>query len=354
MNPEVPATIEEVYPRYSHHLLTALAQDYHDQLDGFLARTNRHGWRLGEMFLHERPALEFGPEDVVVSCSLFFKSANFARRECHPQRDESGQILPSEIYKKPHPVFAGTPREPKSFFECYVKPLLEGAWSSCKVVVFLASDLLCLQGILQGSGIHVVVMRHAGIAHNPGAMWRYLALNFPCRAIYFADTDRKVEKRRVHCLLDILDAHPHISLVRPLQNTGGLGQLALILGNDFLVRASHVDFDAAKSMLGYLVLNILTEDRPASFVHENRHDRPYFTPRLDEPGYVGSRPTERVPRKCFPYYGFDEQWLKETVYYHFSNGRMATLMHNRRPDDHLQNLDVKHQEARGNLLLPGA
>ena len=300
MNLQAAATIAEVYPRYSQGLLRALAEDYHDQLDSFLAATHRATYRLGEMFAHERAAFSVGPDDVVGSCSLFFKPAGFARRDSQPQRDDGGQILPSEVYKVPHPAFVGTPREPKSFFENYVRPLLERAWPSCKVVVFLASDLLCLQGVLQASGINVVVMKHPGIAHNPGAMWRYLALNFNCKAVYVTDTDQVVPLARIKRYLGILEQSPKTALVRQLQATGKSGQeMALILGGSFMVRPALVEFNVAQSMLGYVILNILTEDRPGTFVHEHRQGRPYFAPRLAEENYAGPKPNKRVPRKCF-------------------------------------------------------
>lgn len=344
-------TITDIYPRYSQQLLRTVLADYEETAAAHLRRTGREHYQLGDMFAHEPLEFEVRPEDLVVSGSLFFKACTFARRDAHPVRDATGQIPLEDLHRVPHPAFAGSRREVSSFFDNYVRPLLEARCKPCKCVIFLASDLRCLKPVLEGHGIHVVMMRHSSLAHNPGAMWRYLGFNFNCRAVYFTDTDREFSLARLERLLTLLEQHPRTALARPLQTTGGGGQMALILGNNFMVKPSRVDFDAVQSMLGYIVLNVLTEDRLTVFSHEPSHGRSAPISRLREAGYAGPRPEERVPLKCFPYYCFDEQWLKEVVYYHFSNGRMATQVQHQNPEDLIQSLDLLHQQENGNQLV---
>ncbi|MBE2284526.1 MAG: hypothetical protein IAE77_13805 [Prosthecobacter sp.] len=346
-----PTSITDVYPCYSQRLLRVLLADYEKLISEYLNRTNRGHYRLSEMFEFEPLEFVILPEDVIISGSLFFKGCNYAKRDAHPIQDASGQIPLDELYKIPHPAFAGSKREPFSFFDNYVKPIIKGRWEPYKCVIFLAADLRCLKPILENRGIKVVMMRHSSLAHSPGAMWRYLAFNFQCRAVYFADTDREFEIRRVNHLLKLLEQEPKTALARPLQSTGSGGQMALILGNNFMAKPASVDFDAAESMLGYIVLNILAEDRPTNFVYENRHDRKPAIPRVLEQEYEGPMPSERVPLKCFPYYCFDEQWLKEVVYYHFSNGRIATQVQRHDPNDLIQSLDLSYQQENGNHLV---
>lgn len=346
-----PTKIRDVYPRYSMRMLRTFLEDYKDDVTAYLHSTNRAHYLFPDMFVHEPINFVIYPKDVVISASLFFKGCSFNKRNDNPLRDSTGQIPMSELEKVCHPIFHGTNRETKSFMDNYVWPLVRGERKHCKCVVFLASDLLCLKPILADHGINVIVMKHPSVAQSPGVMWRFLAFNFKCRAIYIADSDRVFEIGRVNRLLKILEENPQVALSRPLQSTGPGGQMALILGNDFMVNPLHVDFDAAENMLGYIALNILSEDRPVNFTHENLHGRKYFTPRTSSPEFYGPNPGERVPFKCFPYYGFDESWLKEVIYYHFSNGRIATYMQRHDSADLIQRLDLQYQEENGNILI---
>ncbi len=351
MNNSSHITISDVYPRYSTQLLSIFLKDYAADVTSYLNSTNRAHYDFINMFAHESLNFDIYPEDIIISASLFFKGCSFNKRNEHPLRDSSGQIPMSEIEKISHPVFQGTNRESNSFLDNYVWPLLRGDRKPFKTVVFLAYDLLCLKPILINHGINVIVMKHSSFAQSPGVMWRFLAFNFKCRAVYIADSDRKFEANRVQRLFKLLEENPQVALSRPLQSTGPGGQMALILGNDFMVNPLNVDFDVVENMLGYIALNILSEDRPVNFAHENLHGRKYSPSRSVNSEYCGPNPGERVPFKCFPYYGFDESWLKEVIYYHFSNGRIATLMQRYDSSDLIQSLDLQHQRENGNLLI---
>lgn len=342
-------SIKDVFPRYSVAFLSLFYDEYHQSISEYLGRTRRGEYRLEGMFEHD-PLPAFSRSDDVVCASLFFKPSIFPNLGKNPLLDEWGQIPESELHRVGHPSFGDGRRSGSTFHATFVEPLLKADFSGFRPVLFLASDLACLKEELKAVGIEVVMMHHASVGHSPGAMWRYLSFNFPARSAYILDTDRPFDGARARALLDLLDADPATTLARRLQHTGNGGSMALILGNDFAVANESVDFCVKKNMLGYIALNIALENRAANFVFEPRHERVDGRSRCDDADYTGPRPGERVPRKCFPFYGFDEEWLKDVIYYHFSNGRMGTLVGNYNRDDVLQSLDLKYQLENGNLV----
>lgn len=78
----------------------------------------------------------------------------------------------------------------------YVQPLLDGAVLLKKarpeVVfrVYLAADLEFLVSDLVEVGCEVMLMESSSISHNPGAMWRFLALEESDRWVTITDSDR--------------------------------------------------------------------------------------------------------------------------------------------------------------------
>jgi len=81
----------------------------------------------------------------------------------------------------------------------YVQPLLDGAAalkiSRPEVVfrVYLAADLEFLVEDLVAAGCEVFLMRSSSLRHNPGALWRFLALGEEGRWITVTDSDRAPE-----------------------------------------------------------------------------------------------------------------------------------------------------------------
>jgi len=341
--------IEDVYPKYSNELLSLFQDEYLDAVDRYLGSTHREDYEIKSMFDHDPlPDIEEG--DDVICASLFFKPSSFRNRAHPPERDENGLILPSELDRAGHPAFGNSKRSQSTFYKAYVSPLLRSDFSGFRPILFLARDLACLRPTLEEAGIEVVMMHHSSIAHSPGAMWRYLGFNFPARTTYFLDTDRVFNRKRALAVIEILEADPRTVLARRLQRTYSTGQNPLILGNDFVVANAGIDFGVKESMLGYIAMHFALENRVTNFTFEPRHGRDEGRPRSSDPGYAGPRPRERVPKKCFPYYCFDEQWLKEVVYHHFSDGRMGTLVKNHDRDDLFQSLDLRHQLENGNLV----
>lgn len=81
-------------------------------------------------------------------------------------------------------------------WETYVRPLLSNAeWLKERRVdvvirVYLAKDLEFLLGDLVEAGCEVYLMRSSSISHNPGAMWRFLALEDSSCPVTVTDSDR--------------------------------------------------------------------------------------------------------------------------------------------------------------------
>ena len=121
----------------------------------------------------------------IVSASLFWKPAGSGEPE-YP-------ALTLEILKDPgaHGI---VPRFPP--WEHYVLPLLNGAKSLREerpdVVfrVYLANDLAFLAGELVEAGCEVMIMKSNSLRHNPGAMWRFLAMEEDGVLVTITDSDR--------------------------------------------------------------------------------------------------------------------------------------------------------------------
>ncbi|WP_029190175.1 hypothetical protein [Verrucomicrobium spinosum] len=347
-----------IYPRYSKNLLEVMVDDYLDDVEAYLARTGRAEYRLRKSFQMENlqgDELSRMRNRKVCCMSLFFKPAKQEQIKNSPQRSSSGEIIEEELHKVRHPAFQGSPRYESSFWSSYLEKILNSDFADWVPVAFLARDLGFLRDSLKERGWIVVQMRHDSVAHNPGAMWRYLGFNFDARCCYFQDTDRSFSSARADRMANLLTLSPRVALARPLQWSNH-GEMSVILGNDFAVNPSQVPFDSAKMMLGYILLSILHEDRLNNFCFEPVRKRnlekvaPLSARHLRE--HFGPLHHERVGGKCYPYYTFDEQWLKEFVYYQMTEGRMATLLLDRvKEGDEVQAADIAFQREHGNLLV---
>ncbi len=359
MNEELKR-IQDAYAPCTRRLLNVMLDEYLGEAVAYLARTGRAHYRLAESFAMQPMSQEDRARIAgrkVACMSLYFKGATFPRRNDHPRRDASGQIPMEELTRVHHPAWEGTPRFERTFMENFVNKVLGSNFGDWVPLVFLAEDLAVLEPVFRAKGWVVVRMRHSSVSCCPGSMWRYLSFNLGCRYAYIQDTDRDFNLKMAERLIPPMEEDAKAAVARPLQWSSPSGEVNLILGNDFLVRPSAVEFDVARMMLGYTVLNILHEDRINNFAHEplrNRDDcRVEPLSRRAKRDWFGPHPHERVPHKCYPFYGFDEAWLREFVYYHFSDGRMVTFLQGREnPADIVQSLDIAHQKAGGNCLVP--
>jgi hypothetical protein len=121
----------------------------------------------------------------IVSVSLFWKNIRSAQ---------------PEILIKDRAWFMSAGRRKLLRFEpwsYYVKPLLEGAYAlqaagreDVAFRVYLAADLEFLIPDLVEAGCEVRLMKSNSIRHNPGAMWRFLALAETDKLITIVGADR--------------------------------------------------------------------------------------------------------------------------------------------------------------------
>lgn len=122
----------------------------------------------------------------VIACSLFWKHAWLAHGDFPvPTRELMKTAAKNDLMKRG--------LEPWSH---YVLPLLRGAAAmrlsrpDIAFRVYLAQDLSFLIPDLLEVGCEIFVMEHNSLSHNPGAMWRMLALEESDRLVTITDSDR--------------------------------------------------------------------------------------------------------------------------------------------------------------------
>lgn len=129
--------------------------------------------------LNERPEAKH-----VVAVSLFWKQVNAADGEL--------PHLTREIFINARELGLVKRYEP---WPHYVQPILDGAEiirnerPDLVIRVYLAADLEFLEPDLVQAGCEVWLMRHSSIHQNPGAMWRFLALEEADRLVTIIDSD---------------------------------------------------------------------------------------------------------------------------------------------------------------------
>lgn len=126
------------------------------------------------------------PEHVV-STSLFWKNA---KQGSSPLPVPTKELMVNALEKGLVERFAPWPH--------YVEPVLQAAAMlsmtnpEAVIRVYLAADLEFVIPELIAAGCEVALMRHSSISHNPGAMWRYLALE-DRKLVTVIDADRALE-----------------------------------------------------------------------------------------------------------------------------------------------------------------
>jgi len=125
------------------------------------------------------------PANHIVATSLFWKKADITEGELPPITRELMMNAAQEGLISRFPPW-----------DHYVQPLLDGAIYLKEVRpdvvfrVYLAADLEFLVEDLVGAGCEVKLMRSSSIRHNPGALWRFLALEEKDRWVTVTDSDR--------------------------------------------------------------------------------------------------------------------------------------------------------------------
>ena len=123
----------------------------------------------------------------VVSTSLFWKNA---REDSPPLPEPTRELMVNAAEEGLAERFAP--------WQHYIEPVLQAAemlsMTNPEAVfrVYLAADLAFLVPELTDAGCEIALMRHSSLAHNPGAMWRYLALE-ERKLVTVIDADRALE-----------------------------------------------------------------------------------------------------------------------------------------------------------------
>lgn len=221
-------------------------------------------------------------------------------------------------------------------WEHYVEPLLKGAVllreARPEVVlrVYLAADLEFLIEDLVAAGCEVFLMKSASIRHNPGALWRFLALEAADEWVTVIDADRGV---------DI------VSDVERSEQTmaAGLGMWRIPYFFDGDRHRHHTGY--------YRPINACQfgarggqpmEALIKAFIWHNRRGTMRTTWR--EPGETrdGKKPRE-MATTTWPSYGFDEWFLLAVMYPRWAFEGVLTFFHWRFPElSFCHTLDVEY------------
>jgi hypothetical protein len=354
---EIVQDIFEYLPHYPETLLRGFAQ-MSPQVNRYLRRTKRGYWNANQFFQVKEILGPPQQTNRLISCSLFKAPLDFERMSAQSGFDYDAEISINSLKKEMCSASIGR-KQGKSFFEAYVEPFLMNLPPDWDIRVYLAPNMPELAEVLVENGVQVYVMASPSVSHSPGSCWRYLACDDKAYDfVYLQDTDRpfrpaSVEQQRV------LESHPCGSFARVLQRTSEQGHIALILGNNFTVRPnapkSIFGQDWENAMRGYTNMSILRELTYDNFPGEaGRYQLP-VVPALNERlnrQVVWPNKEERRHGAWFPFYPFDEQFLKECVYARVTKqGAMITFADKQNLSDDLQQADLRAQNRFGNMVI---
>jgi len=222
----------------------------------------------------------------------------------------------------------------ESWMDCYLMPLLNSigdhmnGWGRR---IYLANDLQCLIPMLKQSGFEILLMNHDSINHNPGALWRLMAIDEKeFSRIFTSDTDGTLAEdsgawKAVLKQEQILDRHKELAMVRPGRPGSPGGVLYPICGGITMSNPQNIDFNAKQTLKGFMNFCILHEHSMRSLASE-----------VAPLHYEGRVFTETAGQHCsparisglhFPNYGFDEGYLRNFVYFHLTDRkRLGTVV----------------------------
>jgi hypothetical protein len=119
--------------------------------------------------------------------SLFWKNSNLSEPDVPKMTREMLRTMPQNTMLRFSP------------WEHYIQPLLDAAAHlknkrpEVAIRIYLAADLSFLIPDFTALGCEICLMKSSSIRHNPGAMWRFLALEEKGRLVTFADADRAMQ-----------------------------------------------------------------------------------------------------------------------------------------------------------------
>ncbi len=217
----------------------------------------------------------------------------------------------------------------------YVKPLLKGAVLLRKarpevvLRVYLAADLEFLVEDLVAVGCEVFLMKSASIRHNPGAMWRFLALEAADEWITVIDADRGDD-----ILSDVERSEQAMA--------AGLGLWRVPYFFDGHRHKHHVGFYRPINACQFGARGGQPMERlMKAFIWHNRRGTMRTT--WQEPGGHGDRNPHAIAAATWPSYGFDEWFLLAVMYPRWAFEGVLTFFHWSLPElDFCHTLDVEY------------
>ncbi len=188
----------------------------------------------------------------------------------------------------------------------YVKPLLEAAKLVAKerkdasFRVYLASDMEFLVADLVKVGCEVRLMNSPSISHNPGALWRFLALEDKSTMVTFTDSDRAPD---ILADLDRTDTMARSGL--------GMWRVPWLPDEPLLARGADKQSVTYRPILGCQFGSV--SPLPARLLMEALHwnTTKGLIETICHPAGCGPR---EIYGTRWPDYGFDEWFLQAAVY----------------------------------------
>jgi hypothetical protein len=257
--------------------------------------------------------------DKLISTSLFYKDGSFPQKAVRNiKNSESDCFKIEDLHIKD--LTPKLKRHNKTFFEMYVNNFFHNSlldknrdWD---FRVYLANDLQCLIPFFKELNVEIVLMEHNSDYHNPGAMWRYLAMTPSIsnhETVFIRETDNRILANSIlyKTLLEQLKRE-EVIMSRCLQKKVN-DDMSLISGGHFAFNPYKLDIDAEKIMTGYIFTNI-----------QNNILR------------TGK----------YPNYGFDENFLKHVIYWLVTRkSGMATIVPRSYTElDYIQKQDLFEQK----------
>lgn len=220
-------------------------------------------------------------------------------------------------------------------WEHYVQPLLDGA-AALKIArpdivfrVYLAADLEFLVEDLVTAGCEVMLMQGSSLRHNPGAMWRFLALEEEGRWMTITDADRAPQ------VLHDIERTEQIM-------KAGLGLWRVPYLFDSTLHDNHPGYyrPINACQFGALGGYPVTELMRAFLWHTVKGTMPNECSITDTREDAGTLP---IYGTDWPSYGFDEWFLIAVMYPRFAGSGVLTFVPwNERQANHWFALDIEY------------
>ncbi len=229
-------------------------------------------------------------------------------------------------------------RATSSFYNYYVAPMIQTIKKRAQLHpkwvprIYLAADLEFMVPHLQEqTKAEIYLMASSSIAHNPGALWRFLAFDDP--QAYFVcinDSDEYINPHNESKVFSWLKDSSSKGWLRLMtlnyrENLEEALYSPLVASSLWFKNVQNLNFNMEKAMKGFILHRQLFPD-------EERHPRDvsYDT----HPYGFGNE---------FPTYGFDERFLKHVVYYEMAKrGELTAFLVN------------KFEEVNANQILKSA